>query len=87
MTNLLINWWKKLREILKEDFQYIREFALSRNPKLDKSNLTEVGVHHNSWFSESSLYGNDGSTDSKVDVSIEELKSVDLFMRRWSYMV
>ena len=40
-----------------------------------KADLEQCGVHHNAWFSESSLYGNDGGTDSKVDGSIEELKS------------
>ena len=66
---------KSLRVILKEEFQYIREFALSEILHLIKADLEQCGVHHNAWFSESSLYGNDGSTDSKVDVSIEELKS------------
>ena len=66
---------KNLRVILKEEFQYIREFALSEILHLIKADLEQCGVHHNAWFSESSLYGNDGSTDSKVDVSIEELKS------------
>ena len=66
---------ESLREILKEEFQYIREFALSEILHLIKADLEQCGVHHNAWFSESSLYGNDGSTDSKVDVSIEELKS------------
>ena len=66
---------ESLRVILKEEFQYIREFALSEILHLIKADLEQCGVHHNAWFSESSLYGNDGSTDSKVDVSIEELKS------------
>ena len=66
---------KSLRVILKEEFQYIREFALSEILHLIKADLEQCGVHHNAWFSESSLYGNDGSTDSKVDGSIEELKS------------
>lgn len=66
---------ESLRVILKEEFQYIREFALSEILNLIKADLEQCGVHHNAWFSESSLYGNDGSTDSKVDVSIEELKS------------
>ena len=66
---------ESLRVILKEEFQYIREFALSEILHLIKVDLERCGVHHNAWFSESSLYGNDGSTDSKVDVSIEELKS------------
>ena len=66
---------ESLRIILKEEFQYIREFALSEILHLIKADLEQCGVHHNAWFSESSLYGNDGSTDSKVDVSIEELKS------------
>lgn len=64
-----------LRVILKEEFQYIREFALSEILHLIKADLEQCGVHHNAWFSESSLYGNDGDTDSKVDGSIEELKS------------
>ena len=64
-----------LRVILKEEFQYIREFALSEILHLIKADLEQCGVHHNAWFSESSLYGNDGGTDSKVDGSIEELKS------------
>ena len=66
---------ESLRVILKEEFQYIREFALSEILHLIRADLEQCGVHHNAWFSESSLYGNDGSTDSKVDVSIEELKS------------
>ena len=66
---------ESLRVILKEEFQYIREFALSEILHLIKADLEQCGVHHNAWFSESSLYGNDGSTDSKVDGSIEELKS------------
>ena len=66
---------ESLRVILKEEFQYIREFALSEILHLIKADLEQCGVHHNAWFSESSLYGNDGSTDSKVDESIEELKS------------
>ena len=66
---------ESLRVILKEEFQYIRELALSEILHLIKADLEQCGVHHNAWFSESSLYGNDGSTDSKVDVSIEELKS------------
>ena len=66
---------ESLRVILKEEFQYIREFALSEILHLIKADLEQCGVHHNAWFSESSLYGNDGSTDSKVDLSIEELKS------------
>ena len=66
---------ESLRIILKEEFQYIREFALSEILHLIKADLEQCGVHHNAWFSESSLYGNDGSTDSKVDGSIEELKS------------
>lgn len=66
---------ESLRVILKEEFQYIREFALSEILHLIKADLEQCGVHHNAWFSESSLYGNNGSTDSKVDVSIEELKS------------
>ena len=66
---------ESLRVILKEEFQYIREFALSEILHLIKADLEQCGVHHNAWFSESSLYGNDGSTDSKVDQSIEELKS------------
>ena len=66
---------ENLRVILKEEFQYIREFALSEILHLIKADLEQCGVHHNAWFSESSLYGNDGSTDSKVDGSIEELKS------------
>ena len=66
---------ESLRVILKEEFQYIREFALSEILHLIKADLEQCGVHHNAWFSESSLYGNDGSADSKVDVSIEELKS------------
>ena len=66
---------ESLRVILKKEFQYIREFALSEILHLIKADLEQCGVHHNAWFSESSLYGNDGSTDSKVDVSIEELKS------------
>ena len=64
-----------LRVILKEEFQYIREFALSEILHLIKADLEQCGVHHNAWFSESSLYGNDGNTDSKVDGSIEVLKS------------
>ena len=66
---------ESLRVILKEEFQYIREFALSEILHLIKADLEQCGVHHNAWFSESSLYGNDGNTDSKVDGSIEELKS------------
>ena len=66
---------ESLRVILKEEFQYIREFALSEILHLIKADLEQCGVHHNAWFSESSLYGNDGGTDSKVDGSIEELKS------------
>ena len=66
---------ESLRAILKEEFQYIREFALSEILHLIKADLEQCGVHHNAWFSESSLYGNDASTDSKVDGSIEELKS------------
>ena len=66
---------ENLRVILKEEFQYIREFALSEILHLIKADLEQCGVHHNAWFSESSLYGNDGGTDSKVDGSIEELKS------------
>ena len=66
---------ESLRVILKEEFQYIREFALSEILHLIKADLEQCGVHHNAWFSESSLYGNDGSTESKVDGSIEELKS------------
>lgn len=66
---------ESLRVILKEEFQYIREFALSEILHLIKADLEQCGVHHNAWFSESSLYGNDGDTDSKVDGSIEELKS------------
>ena len=66
---------ESLRVILKEEFQYIREFALSEILHLIKADLEQCGVHHNAWFSESSLYGNDGSADSKVDQSIEELKS------------
>ena len=66
---------ESLRVILKEEFQYIREFALSEILHLIKADLEQCGVHHNAWFSESSLYGNDGSTDSKVNGSIEELKS------------
>ena len=66
---------ESLRAILKEEFQYIREFALSEILHLIKADLEQCGVHHNAWFSESSLYGNDGGTDSKVDGSIEELKS------------
>ena len=66
---------ESLREILKEEFQYIREFALSEILHLIKADLEQCGVHHNAWFSESSLYGNDGSANSKVDQSIEELKS------------
>ena len=66
---------ESLRVILKEEFQYIREFALSEILHLIKADLEQCGVHHNAWFSESSLYGNDASTDSKVDGSIEELKS------------
>ena len=66
---------ESLRVIVKEEFQYIREFALSEILHLIKADLEQCGVHHNAWFSESSLYGNDGSTDSKVDGSIEELKS------------
>ena len=66
---------ESLRVILKEEFQYIREFALSEILHLIKADLEQCGVHHNAWFPESSLYGNDGSTDSKVDVSMEELKS------------
>ena len=66
---------ESLRVILKEEFQYIREFALSEILHLIKADLDQCGVHHNAWFSESSLYGNDGSTDSKVNESIEELKS------------
>ncbi len=66
---------ENLRVILKEEFQYIREFALSEILHLIKADLEQCGVHHNAWFSESSLYGNDGSTDNKVNGSIEELKS------------
>ena len=66
---------ESLRVILKEEFQYIREFALSEILHLIRADLEQCGVHHNAWFSESSLYGNDGGTDSKVDGSIEELKS------------
>ena len=66
---------ESLRVILKEEFEYIREFALSEILHLIKADLEQCGVHHNAWFSESSLYGNDGSADSKVDVSIEELKA------------
>ena len=66
---------ESLRIILKEEFQYIREFALSEILHLIKADLEQCGVHHNAWFSESSLYGNDGGTDSKVDGSIEELES------------
>ena len=66
---------ESLRVILKEEFEYIREFALSEILHLIKADLEQCGVHHNAWFSESSLYGNDGSADSKVDQSIEELKS------------
>ena len=66
---------ESLRVILKEEFQYVREFALSEILHLIKADLEQCGVHHNAWFSESSLYGNDGGTDSKVDGSIEELKS------------
>ena len=66
---------ESLRVILKEEFQYIREFALSEILHLIKADLEQCGVHHNAWFSESSLYGNDGSTDNKVNGSIEELKS------------
>ena len=66
---------ESLRVILKEEFQYIREFALSEILHLIKADLEQCGVHHNAWFSESSLYGNDRGTDSKVDGSIEELKS------------
>ena len=66
---------ESLRVILKEEFQYIREFALSEILHLIKADLEQCGVHHNAWFSESSLYGNDGGTNSKVDGSIEELKS------------
>ena len=66
---------ESLRVILKEEFQYIREFALSEILHLIRADLEQCGVHHNAWFSESSLYGNDGNTDSKVDGSIEELKS------------
>ena len=66
---------ESLKVILKEEFQYIREFALSEILYMIKADLEQCGVHHNAWFSESSLYGNDGSADSKVDQSIEELKS------------
>ena len=66
---------ESLRVILKEEFQYIRELALSEILHLIKADLEQCGVHHNAWFSESSLYGNDGGTDSKVDGSIEELMS------------
>ena len=66
---------EKIKVKLGKDYSQIKEFAVQEILKLIKSDLTEFGVNHNSWFSESSLYAEDRNSEFRVKKSIEELKA------------
>ena len=66
---------EKIKVNLGKGYSQIKEFAVQEILKLIKSDLTEFGVNHNSWFSESSLYTEDRHSEFRVKKSIEELKA------------
>ena len=66
---------EKIKVNLGKGYSQIKEFAVQEILKLIKSDLTEFGVNHNSWFSESSLYAEDRNSEFRVKKSIEELKA------------
>ena len=66
---------EKIKVNLGKGYSQIKEFAVQEILKLIKSDLTEFGVNHNSWFSESSLYTEDRNSEFRVKKSIEELKA------------
>ena len=64
-----------IKSKLNDEFSYVRDFALREILELIKEDLSEFGVDHNKWFSESSLYESESHDLSKVDQSIDELSS------------
>ena len=64
-----------IKSKLNDEFSYVRDFALREILELIKEDLSEFGVDHNKWFSESTLYKSEPHDLSKVDQSIDELSS------------
>ena len=64
-----------IRSRLGDEFLFIRDFALKEILDLIQADLSEFGVNHNKWFSESSLYISKPGSDSIVDKAINELDS------------
>jgi len=64
-----------IKSKLSDEFSYVRDFALREILELIKEDLSEFGVDHNKWFSESTLYKSEPHDLSKVNQSIDELSS------------
>ena len=64
-----------IRSRLGDEFIFIRDFALQKILDLIQVDLSEFGVKHNKWFSESSLYNSKSDSESIVDKAINELES------------
>lgn len=57
----------------KEYLPIIKKFAIAEMLEIIKSNLLELGISHDVFFSEQSLYD-----DNKVEEAVEKLKKLDL---------
>ena len=58
-----------------EVFSELRTYALNQILNMIKTDLIKLGVNHNLWFFESSLYSEEKGEDSKVNIAISELTS------------
>tara|TARA_B100000214_G_scaffold195857_1_gene141742 strand:- start:2141 stop:3886 length:1746 start_codon:yes stop_codon:yes gene_type:complete len=64
-----------LKSELGNNFNFLRDFALQEIIFQIKEDLSNFGVNHNKWFSESSLYQNDNESMNMVEETIENLQS------------
>ena len=64
-----------LKSELGNNFNFLRDFALQEIIFQIKEDLSNFGVNHNKWFSESSLYQNDNESMNLVEETIENLQS------------
>ena len=64
-----------LKSELGNNFNFLRDFALQEIIFQIKEDLSNFGVNHNKWFSESSLYQNNNESKNKVEETIKNLQS------------